>query len=348
MILIKNDVKYKQYEYKSEDEFEKEIVLNSRLFFGKSIIYIEVKKKIESRGLGGSVPDAFLFDLTDLESPNFYLVEIELARHDFYRHVFPQITRFFAFFKSDKNRTELVEKIFSIINSDADLKQEFKAFLGEKEIYKFIKDVVEDSQNILLIMDGEKRELPEIMETYSDTWGKMVKLLTLKKFINNRDCIYLLNPEFETIEVALEAPISDIEIQAQYSEEFHLESLNEQIKATYLRIKKELLKYNKDIKFNPQKYYISIVYKKNIAFFKFRKKTFGLVIMLPEKEIRRKIHKHRIKKLSEGVQNFYNGPCAEVIIENSKNIKEVVSLIKLLAPIRPDRSISIKNEKQQS
>lgn len=331
MILFQNNLKYKEHEFKSEDAFEKEIISNSKLFFGKSIIYIEIKKKIESKALGGSVPDGFLFDLSDIENPNFYLVEIELASHDFYRHVFPQITKFFAFFKSDKNRTELVEKIFSIVNSDPDLKQELKVFLGEKEIYKFIKDVVEDSQHILLIMDGDKKELPEIIETYGDTWGKIVRLLILKKFVNDKECIYFLNPEFERIEVALEGPVSEIETQGQYSEEFHLEGITDEIKLAYVKIKEGLLNYSKNIKFNPQKYYISIVYKKNIAFFIFRKRTFNIVVMLPEREIRKKIHKHKIKSLSDGVQKFYNGPCAAVVIEDSKNVKEVISLIKLLA-----------------
>ena len=37
-----------------------------------------------------------------------------------------------------------------------------------KEIFKFISDLVEDSQNILLVIDDEKPELEEIMNTYSD------------------------------------------------------------------------------------------------------------------------------------------------------------------------------------
>jgi len=155
-------------------------------------------------------------------------------------------------------------------------------YLGEKEIYKFIKDAVEDSQNILLIMDGGKKELPEIIETYGDTWGKMVRLHILKKFINDKECIYFLNPEFESIEVALEGPVSEIETHGQFSEEFHLKSIADEIKLAYLKIKEGLLKYSRNIKFNPQKYYISIVYKKNIAFFIFIKRTFEIVVMLPE------------------------------------------------------------------
>lgn len=60
MIMFQNSLMYKEHEFKSEDSFEKEIVSNSKLFFGKSIFYIEIKKKIESKTLGGSVPDGFL------------------------------------------------------------------------------------------------------------------------------------------------------------------------------------------------------------------------------------------------------------------------------------------------
>lgn len=330
MILFKNNFKYSQYSYISEEEFEKDVVDNGKLLFGNKIIYIEAKKKIDSGALGGSVPDGILFDLTDIDNPNFYLVEVELAKHDFFKHIFPQITKFFAFFKSSKNRAELVEKIFSFVKVTASLKKEFKKFLGEKEIYKFIKDTIDDSQNILLIIDGEKKELPEIIETYSDTWGKMVKLLVLRKFINKKDCIYTLEPEFESIEYALEDSVGESGIRGEYSEEYHLKGVSADIKEVYNKIKEELLKINQDLIFNPQKYYISIVHKKNVAFFIFRKKKFRLVIMLPEEEIKRKIHKHKIKSLSEAVQRFYNGPCADVIVENINNLKEVIDLLKTL------------------
>ncbi len=105
---------------------------------------------------------------------------------------------------------------------------------------------------------------------------------------------------------------------------------NDFIEDLEILLKEKLLKINHNLIFNPQKYYISIVHKKNVAFFIFRKKKFRLVIMLPEAEIKRKIHKHKIKSLSEAVQKFYNGPCAEVIVEGIHNLKEVIDLLKTL------------------
>jgi uncharacterized membrane protein len=79
-----------------------------------------------------------------------------LASHDFFRHIFPQITKFFAFFKNRKSQSELIKKIYSEIDNNVALKKQFKKYLGEKEIFKFVNDTIENSQNILIIIDGEK------------------------------------------------------------------------------------------------------------------------------------------------------------------------------------------------
>ncbi|KAA0257570.1 hypothetical protein FHQ18_09525 [Deferribacter autotrophicus] len=218
---------------------EKEIVDNSQLFFGKHTIYIDVKRKIEFKALGGTIPDGFLFDFSNKEEPEFYIVEVEFKNHDFYKHIFPQITKFFAFFKNRKSQSELVEKIFSIVNTDIKLKKEFKKYLGEKEIYKSIKDTIDSSQNILLIIDDNKDELLEIMETYSNTWGKMVKFLILKKFVNNNEFIYVIEPDFENIEYGFAESVDKAEREElEYTEEFHLEGINDNSKRLILRSKK--------------------------------------------------------------------------------------------------------------
>src|SRR6185437_4085855 len=161
--------------FEKESDFEKDVVANAKIFFGPATIYIDAKRKIETKSLGNSIPDGFLFDLSDKNNPEFYLVVVELAKHDFFNHIFPQITKFFGFYKNPKSQNDLVDKIFKIITGDINLKKEFKKYLGEIEIYKFIKDTIESSQNILIIIDGEKKEMPEIIETYTDTLGKMVK-----------------------------------------------------------------------------------------------------------------------------------------------------------------------------
>lgn len=331
MLLYRENEIFQEYVYEDESEFENDIIERSKLLFGRDSVMIDTKKKVEAKAIGGTIPDGFLFDFSDRESPEFYLVEVELYKHDFFKHIFPQVTKFFAFFKNDKSQSELVEKIFSIINNSPDLRKEFKKYLGEREIYKTIKDTIENSQNILLIIDDEKEELPEIIDTYADTWGKMVRLMIVKKFYNGKENIFSVSPEFENLELAeVKSVDSDIpDTQRTYTEEYHLEGVNDTVKAIYNQIKTSLLEYNSDIIFNPQKYYISIRTSRNVAFIQIRKKKVSIVIMLPEDEIKENVQHYRVKKLSEPIQKFYNGPCAAVILENVDNIDEVIETIKL-------------------
>jgi hypothetical protein len=197
--LYFNNKRFTEKEFSKERELEDLMFQNSKSLFGQNSIIIEAKKKIENKTLGGTIPDAFLFDLNDPENPEFYLVEVELASHSFYNHIFPQITKFFAFYKNPVSQSELIEKLYSLVNADPGLKKQFKDLIGNKEIFKFIKDTLENSQNILLVLDNEKPELPEIINTYTDTWGKIVKLTLLKEYCNNGESNISLPLNLQTL-----------------------------------------------------------------------------------------------------------------------------------------------------
>src|SRR3990167_2048108 len=112
--IFLNGQNCQQVIYDKEDAFEKFIVDNADTIFGANSIYVDMKHKIENSSLGGTIPDGVLIDLSDLESPEFYLVEVELQNHDFFKHIFPQITKFFSFYKNPSERQKLTEKVFSI------------------------------------------------------------------------------------------------------------------------------------------------------------------------------------------------------------------------------------------
>jgi predicted transport protein len=321
---------FNEFQFEKEYDFEREVVNNSKLFFGSKTIYIDAKRKIETKSLGKSIPDGILFDLTDKANPEFYLVEVELAKHDFYNHIFPQITKFFGFYKNPKSLNDLVEKIFYIVNNDEELTKEFKSHLGNKEIYKFIKDTIEKSQNILLILDNDKKELPEITETYTDTWGKMVKVILVKKFILKKDVIYTMHPEFENIEFSDLEEGQEISESNIYTEKEHFDGVSIEVINIFKTIKQSLIKSYPKIVFNPQKYYISIKANRNIAFFKIRRKKIALVVLSSEKDTKKQIKYNFVKKLSEGIQRFYNGPSCAIIIESDKHLNEVIKLLKSL------------------
>lgn len=324
--LYYNQKRFSEKEFSKEKDLEDLMFRNAKSLFGQACILIEAKKKIDNKALGGTIPDAFLFDIKDPDNPEFYLVEVELAKHSFYNHIFPQITKFFAFFKNPESQSELIEKLYMLISSDAELKKEFKARIGNREIFKYIKDTLENSRNILLVLDNEKTELPEIIKTYTDTWGKIVKVTLLKEYCNGADSIISLSPEFESIDT-VDLTAKPEETVTTYTENYHLEGVNEEIKEIYSLIQKSLNEKISDLKFNPLRYYISLRKKRNFAFIYIRKKKITIVAMMDKLKIEERIKNHQISSLSESVQKFYNGPCAEIIITDNNHLEEVISLL---------------------
>lgn len=331
MTIISNGKRYLQFKFTIEKDFEEELVAQSKMLFGKNTIYINAKKKIDSKSLGRAVPDGFFFDFSDLTDPQFYIVEVELSEHNFYNHIFPQVTKFFAFFKSSKDRKSLVDKLFTAITADDILRSEFKKYLGTLEIYKFLSDIIESSQNILLVADGPINELAEIVDTYTDTWGKMVRYLEVRKHCSGTDTVYTVNPDFETLQYEGDRESEPEEAQeeiSKYSEEFHLDDAKQNIKEVYSRIKSIAKEIDNNLVFNAQKYYISIKDGKNIAYIRFRVKKIRFIVMMPEIEIRKYVKNHPVAPLSAAVQSFYNGPCAAVDLFNLDDIDEIEVLIR--------------------
>ena len=309
-------------EFKLEEEFENIVKEHFKTLFGPETIYFDLKNKIDTRTLGSSIPDGFLFDFNDKENPEFYLVEVELEKHDFYNHIFPQITKFFAFFKNSTSRNNLIDKLFHFIKSNPQLEEEFKQYLGKKEIYKALKDIIENSQNILLILDEYKLELQEVLETYTDTWDKMVRVEVLKQYTANNKEIFTLNPDFE--DIGFIEPIASEEVAEKYSEKYHLDGVEQNISSLYEKIKTAMIQLDSAIQINPQKYYISLRKHRNFAFIGIRKKKMNIVVRLPYENGINLIKEHTVKQLAESIQKFYNGPCFQVILQDDSNLTEIL------------------------
>lgn len=322
MVIYHKTGKLKECKFLKEEIFESEVLDNYKFFFGNKTVYIDAKKKMETK-IGNVIPDGFLFDLTNVEDPKFYIVEVELSKHSFYEHIFPQITKFIGFINSQNYET-LITKIWETIQEDENLKQQFENI---KELYKFIKDTMINSCNILLVIDDLKPELNEMNSVYQE-WSKLVKQICIKKYKNENESMYDITPEFKDIE---DTYLSEEVESQQINEDFHLANKNENVKAIYNAIKTQLLQFNPYIIFNSQKYYISIKSNTNFAFIKFRKQKIKLVINIPYEKVKSVIKHNIVQSLSDSVQKFYfykTNSCCSIIISDTQYIDEVFKLLK--------------------
>jgi hypothetical protein len=62
-------IRFIETDFKSEEELEKTVIGHSKTFFGDKTIYFDLKNRVDSKSLGASIPDGFLFDFKDAENP---------------------------------------------------------------------------------------------------------------------------------------------------------------------------------------------------------------------------------------------------------------------------------------
>lgn len=341
MRIFSQNKAHSQVIFETESLFENEIAQNSKLFFGQNSIYINAKRKIEAKALGASIPDGFLLDFSDSKNPEFYMVEVELVTHSFYKHIFPQITKFISFYKKPSGRYDLAEKIFSLISADESLKAEIKKYIGDVEIYKFLKDLLQNSQNILLVLDGEKEELPEIMEVYSDTWQKIVKLMYIKKFSSGLDSYFMAYPDFEDIDFLEISSVPDDEQEGvvheedteddAYDEEYHLSGSFEIVKKCFAELKLALATSVNGASFRYRKYYVAARKTKNFAFFHFRRKKIELVVTCLPDFAERFVKNYKIRNHSQSVQRYWGGKSCSIVVDSDAYLGQVENLLRQIA-----------------
>ena len=330
MSIYSNNKKIKQVSFELEQTFEDEIINNYKLFFGEKSLWIPIKKKLSTETLGGVIPDGFLINFADVDNIEFYIVEVELNKHHFFNHIFPQITKFIAFFRTDDKQKTFIEQLYNIIDTNENLRKTVLENIGNKELYKFINDLIKKSQNILLIIDKNKPEIDEIMTTYPATWGEMVKVIVITKYDSNGTTIFSMDPEFEELEYLQRTDEGKKSKNSNLTEEEQLKSHKCSKTDLYFEIKKRLQQINPDIIFNPQKYYISVRNNKNLLYIWGQTKQLRIVIMLEEEIVRKTIKNCRIGSLSSKVQSFYNGSCVSIYMENTNQIDEFIDTVKPL------------------
>jgi len=325
---------FEQVIYSREDDFKQLVAKNAATIFGDKSIYIDAKRKISTIALGGTIPDGFSIDLSDTDDAQFYLVEVELQSHDFFKHIFPQITRFFAFYRDSKQRHKLIEAMFTLSQEDIALAKRIRDSIESKEIYKFLKDTIDSSQNILIVIDGSKPEFEEIINTYTDTWGKMVKVQIVNHFRRNNNHILTVEPPFQNLpfgDAVSPSPYKEISEPSQYTEEFHLEQCNEKAKAVYAKIRRQFLETKSSLRLVSTKNYIGVVDKKRIAYIQPKGEKVHLIVLMGEDEVREVLSSghHKVVSFSESRQRTWGGksPACALNIRDTDHWDEIQKLV---------------------
>lgn len=201
-ILISERGRFEHYSYSSEAELEDFVASTSKELFGQGTIFVSFKKRI---GLGKgqlSIPDGYVIDLSDVENPTLFIIEVELAQHDVYKHIYPQITQHLNFF--DKNKEKVKDDLEMAIGNEKGKKQFIESKIKGSN-YSSLSDLIYElvfirPKSLVVVIDKISEELREVMEKniskFSDT--KVIQFDTYASIEKNKKAfIHKFTPAYE-------------------------------------------------------------------------------------------------------------------------------------------------------
>ena len=186
---------YENEPFELEDDLESAILEVRETLFGEERIYLDIKKKIGSKGKTKNIPDGYLIDLSSTKEPKLYVVENELVKHEPLKHIAVQILEFSLSFETSPRKIkalikEAIMKDEEALGKCVDYANEndFENidFLLEKMIYG------DDKFNVLVIIDEVSDELESALMRQ---FRFPVEIITFQRYINSDgERIYQFEP----------------------------------------------------------------------------------------------------------------------------------------------------------
>jgi len=154
-IVIKDGVKYTRHFFETESQFEQIILSQYKFIFGDNAILFDKQKIRTATGIG-TIPDAFIISPDKLK---WYIIEVELASHNVYQHVIPQITRFKNALENIHNRKALVTFFDRSIEDDLTKLAGWISATDDKNVFRLISEILDEEPELIIIIDDQNEEL---------------------------------------------------------------------------------------------------------------------------------------------------------------------------------------------
>lgn len=178
IIVDGNGKLYRPYNYEKEEEFEASVVSLADQIFGPSTIYINVKKRIPGNDFI-TIPDGYVLDMTEPDSPQLYVIENEIVSHDPFRHIGIQMLKFVTSF--DDAQISIRNLLMEDITKDP--KKVGRLEVGcknsrSRNIDNYLDQAVFGEFSGIVVIDEARSELHRVLEKINAN----ISVLELKTF----------------------------------------------------------------------------------------------------------------------------------------------------------------------
>ncbi|MHA1632780.1 MAG: hypothetical protein ACTSXC_08260 [Candidatus Freyarchaeota archaeon] len=188
-VLLVNGLAYRPYRYGSERELEERVLKVVDDVFGRECVYFDLKKVVRSRATR-YVTDGVLLDPA---SRKLWIIEYELSRHDFDRHVRPQVMGFLRALKNPETVRDVLMTLYDEVRADPEKERRVRRHLrGGEELYYFLDRVLHGKWGVIIVVDEVTPQLMELQEDLSK--DAEVRILEFKTYRHESGEAYLFTP----------------------------------------------------------------------------------------------------------------------------------------------------------
>ena len=168
---------FRPYAYENESEFEADVVKLAEQIFGQSSIYVDIKKRLGNDIV--TIPDGYLIDVTEPDSPKLFIIENEIVSHDPFKHIGIQMLKFVTSFDEAqrKIRTFLMDNIRKHQKLQGRLETACKQSSSPNIDHYLDRAVYSDFKG-LVVIDEARPELYRVLEKINAN----ISVLELKAF----------------------------------------------------------------------------------------------------------------------------------------------------------------------
>lgn len=161
-MLISDLEQYVKSHFDSETEIEQVVQKYAEQLFGSGILYLS-QTKISTIGGKGTIPDAIVIDV---QSEEWFVVEVERAVHGTWEHIAPQISKQLAAVNSSETRELIIQLALNQIGQNKELLEIFVELgIGELEIHGKLQQILRKAPSIAIPIDGIPKDLKEWIQT---------------------------------------------------------------------------------------------------------------------------------------------------------------------------------------
>lgn len=175
-MLILSDRKFIDATFDSEQELEQVVVANSEYLFGPSSLYFP-KALIRTKDGFGTIPDGFVIDLA---TRRWFVVEVELAKHNVWSHIAPQVAKQIIAAMNPASRQLLIDLIVDKVREDTATMEKFTDEEIEIiDIRRVLGEILETNPTVGMPIDSISSDLRE----WASTLRVSVKLWIVRKHV---------------------------------------------------------------------------------------------------------------------------------------------------------------------